>query len=213
MGIDPTEPVDAVDPPEGEVEEEITEYSLEQALARRPDIMAWEETVTAAGRSLLASKAGRWPDLGLSVSYSRSEDDLGALFDGMTDDYTRSVSLSLGLPIFNGLATKASIDNSKSTLRNYELSLRNAKLIAAFEIETARLLMMEQKGTVEVAETSVAQAEEDLRVSEERFRLRAASMLDLIDARVAYSRAKALLVDARYDYEIAKADLKRALGL
>jgi outer membrane protein TolC len=64
-----------------------------------------------------------------------------------------------------------------------------------------------------VAEQSVMQAEEDLRVSEERFRLRAASMLELIDARVAYSRARADLVNARYDYELAKAELKLALGL
>jgi len=64
-----------------------------------------------------------------------------------------------------------------------------------------------------VARQSVLQAEEDLRVSEERFRLRAASMLELIDARVAYSRARAGLVDARFNYEIAKVELKLALGL
>jgi outer membrane protein TolC len=64
-----------------------------------------------------------------------------------------------------------------------------------------------------VSEQSVLQADEDLRVSEERFRLRAASMLELIDARVAYSRARADLVNARYNYEMAKAELKLALGL
>ena len=38
-------------------------------------------------------------------------------------------------------------------------------------------------------------------------------MLELIDAQVAYSRARAGLVDARFNYEIAKAELRLALGL
>jgi outer membrane protein len=123
------------------------------------------------------------------------------------------VSLSLSVPIFNGLGTKASIDRSKSQLRSYEISMRNARLNAAYEIETAKLLVDEGSRSVDVSQSAVTSAEEDLKVSEERFRLRAASMLELIDARVAYSRARAELVDARYNYEIAKAQLRLALGL
>jgi outer membrane protein len=119
----------------------------------------------------------------------------------------------LSIPIFNGLSTWASTDNAKSNLRSYEVSLRNARLNAAYEIESARLSVEEGRRSVAVANDAVLQAEEDLKVSEERFRLRAASMLELIDARVAYSRARADLVNASYDYETAKAELKLALGL
>jgi outer membrane protein len=213
LGIDVTTDIEAVDPPEDGREKEVTDYDLETAIASRPDIRAWEETVVAGRRSLLASKAARWPDLGLSVSYSRGGETFEDFREDFSDEYTRSVSLSMSVPIFNGLSTKASIDNSKSNLRSLEISLRNAKLSAAYEIENARLSVDEGRRSVAVAEQSVLQAEEDLRVSEERFRLRAASMLELIDARVAYSRARADLVDARYNYEMAKAELKLALGL
>jgi outer membrane protein len=213
LGIDVTSDLEVTDPPEVEAGGEAEVFDVGEAIARRPDVRAWEQYVVAARRSLLASKAGRWPELSLSVGYSKDGDELGDLFDDVGDEYGRSVSLRLSVPIFNGLATKASIDNSKSSLRSAELSLRDARLQAAFEIETARLSVVEQARSVAVAEQSVAQAEEDLRVSEERYRLRAASMLELIDARVAYSRARAALVEARYDYEIAKAELKLALGL
>jgi outer membrane protein len=213
LGIDVTSDLEVVDPPQEEAEEEVLDFDVGEAVARRPDIRAWEQYVVAARRSLLASKAGRWPELDLSVGYSKDGGDLGDLFEDVGDEYSRSVSLRLSVPIFNGLATKASIDQSKSSLRSAELSLRDAKLQAAYEIETARLSVIEQARSVQVAEQSVAQAEEDLRVSEERFRLRAASMLELIDARVAYSSARADLVEARYDYETAKAELKLALGL
>lgn len=213
LGIDVTSDLEVVDPPEEQAETEVLEFDVGEAVARRPDVRAWEQYVVAARRSLLASKAGRWPELSLSVGYSTDGEELGDVFDHVGDEYSRSVSLTLSVPIFNGLGTKASIDNSKSALRTAELSLRDARLQAALEIETARLSVVEQSRSVAVAEQSVAQAEEDLRVSEERFRLRAASMLELIDARVAYSRARADMVEARYNYEIAKAELKLALGL
>jgi outer membrane protein TolC len=213
MGIDVTTDIEAVDPPEDEREEEITDFDLEGSISSRPDIRAWEESVVAGRRSLLAAKAGRWPDLGLSLSYSRGGESFGDFREDFSDEYTRSFSLSMSVPIFNGLSTKADIDNSKSNLRSLEIALRNARLNAAYEIENARLKVDEGRRSVAVAEQSVMQAEEDLRVSEERFRLRAASMLELIDARVAYSRARADFVNARYDYELAKAELKLALGL
>jgi outer membrane protein TolC len=215
LGIDVTTEIEAVDPPEDSLEEEVTDFDIEAAISSRPDIKSWEELLVAARRSLLASQAGWWPELNLSMSYSRGVGShwLGDLFEDPGQNYTRSTSVSLSLPIFNGLATKASVDGSRSSLRSYEISLRNARLLAAYEIESARLSAEEGRRSVEVAGQSVLQAEEDLRVSEERFRLRAASMLELIDARVAYSRARAGLVDARFNYEIAKAELKLALGL
>lgn len=213
LGIDVTSDLEVVDPPQAEAQPDVLDFNVGEAVARRPDVRAWEQYVIAARRSLLASKAGRWPELGLSVDYSTDDEALDGLFDDVSEDYSRSVSLRLSVPIFNGLSTKARIDNSKSSLRAAELSLRDVKLGATLEIETARLSVLEQARRVRVAEQSVDQAEEDLRVSEERFRLRAASMLELIDARVAYSRARADLVEARYDYEIAKAELKLALGL
>lgn len=215
LGIDVTTAIEAVDPPEDSLEEEITDFDIEAAISSRPDIKAWEESVVAARRSLLASQAGWWPELNLSMSYRRGVGShwLGDLFEDPSENYTRETSVRLSLPIFDGLATKASVDGSRSSLRSYEISLRNARLSAAYEIESARLSAEEGRRSVGVAGQSVLQAEEDLRVSEERFRLRAASMLELIDARVAYSRARAGLVDARFNYEIAKAELKLALGL
>jgi outer membrane protein len=212
LGIAVSTDLEVEDPAEGAGEAEILEYDVEQSISQRPDIRASSEDLRAAQRSLLAAHARRLPDLSLSVSYGRSEDTLGDLFEDASDNYTRSTSLSVSLPIFAGLSTKAAIDAARSNVRTAELSLREARLSAALEIETSRLTSVEQKRRVAVAEQGVAQAEEDLKVSEERFKLRAASMLELIDARVAYSKARADLVQARYDYEVAKAELTLALG-
>lgn len=213
LGIEVGTAIEVVDPVPEEGEQETPQFDIGEAVSRRPDVRAAEESVVAARRSLLASKAARWPDVNFSLSYGRSEDSFGEIFEDVADNHTRSMSVSLSLPIFNGFGTKASIASSKSALRTYQLALRDARMWAEYEIETERLSVLEQRQRVGVAEKAVAQADEDLRISEERFRLRAASMLELIDARVAYSQARADLVEARYDYEIAKAALRLALGL
>jgi len=212
IGIGVTTEIEAVDPSVAESPPP-SEFDLDEAVSRRPDVRAQEEAVTAAHRSLLAAKAGRWPDLSLSLQYARSEDSFDAFFDGLSDDYSRTVSLSLSLPIFDGLATTAGIARATASLRSSELALQDTRQSAAYEIETARLSLAEQLSRVAAAETALARAEEDLRISEERFRLRSASMLELIDARVAYSRARANVVQARYDHETAAAELVTALGL
>jgi outer membrane protein TolC len=212
IGIDVTTDLEAVDPPEFGEPIDTESYDLDAALARRPDVQAAEESLVAARRSLLADKAARWPDLSASLSYSRSEGTFGDLFDNLSDNHNRSASLSLSIPIFNGLATKAGIDAGKAQLRIAELSVRDARLSAQYDIEVARLAVTEQVQRVTVSENALAQADEDLKVTEERYRLRAASMLELIDARVAYSQARADLVEARYDSEIAKRQFRLALG-
>ncbi len=212
MGVSMGTDIEVADPVDlGE--DEILDFDLEEAVSRRPDIRSVEEALVAAKRSLLSAKAARWPSLGLSASYSKGGESMDDVTGDFGDDYSTSTSLNLSIPIFNGLATKASIDNSKAALRSQEISVRDVRLSAAFEIETTRLGVIEQRERVNVATAGLETAEEELRVSEERFRLRAASMLDVIYARVAYSQARVSLVEARYDYEIAKAELKDALGL
>ncbi len=211
IGIDIGTELEVADPAElGE--DEPLDLDVERALKRRPDVRAQEEALEAARKSLSSAKAGRLPSLSLTASYGTGGNTLGDLGEHYDEDYTRSLGLTLSLPVFNGLATKASIDNSRASLRSYELSLRDVRLYAAYEIEAARISVIEQRRSVEVSEKVVEQASEELRISEERFRLRAASMLDLIHARLAYSRARADLVKARYDHEIAEAELKTVLG-
>jgi len=213
IGIDVTTELEAVDPAPEQAEEAVLDFDLDEAVARRPDIRSQEEMLVAAQRSLLAAKAAWWPDLSLSISYGRYKESMDDFWDDLSDDYSRAVTLNLSVPIFDGLATVAGVSRANANLRSYELALKDARLAAAYEIETARLSVQEQRSRVATAEKALANAEEDLRVSEERFRLRSASMLELIDARTAYSRSKAELVQARYDHEAAKAELKTALGL
>ena len=55
-------------------------------------------------------------------------------------------------------------------------------------------------------------AEEDLRITRERYRLSVAIILDVVTSQIALDQARVNLVTSRYDYVIAKAQLEAVVG-
>jgi outer membrane protein TolC len=88
------------------------------------------------------------------------------------------------------------------TLRSIEL-----------EVEQAWLLLQEATERTAVTEKIRGQAEEDLQVSEGRYREGLGTMLEVIDAQTVLTQAGANAVIARYDRAQARARLDRALGV
>ena len=63
-----------------------------------------------------------------------------------------------------------------------------------------------------VATQTVEQADEDLRLAQERFRVGAGTSLDVINAQVGLAQARRDVVDARTDYAKFTNQLERATG-
>ena len=67
-----------------------------------------------------------------------------------------------------------------------------------------------QRVAVQVA--SVAAAQEDVRVQQQRYNIGASTLLDLITSQAALATAEQALIQARYDYRIARAQLEALIG-
>jgi outer membrane protein TolC len=63
-----------------------------------------------------------------------------------------------------------------------------------------------------LAREAVAAATEDLRVQQARYRAGASTFLDELTSETNLTQARTSLVQARYDYQIARATLERVLG-
>jgi len=95
---------------------------------------------------------------------------------------------------------------------NAEASLRDTQL-GATQLLTQNigaLRSASQRVAVQVA--SVAAAEEDVRVQQQRYNIGASTLLDLITSQAALAQAKQALIQARYDYRIARAQLEALIG-
>jgi outer membrane protein TolC len=173
-----------------------------------PKVRAAQAQADAARASVRASKAAWWPQLNLSGRYSLNGND--------SQDYrffdSRSMTLALSYPIFNGFLRNQSIVNATTT---YDATASNAadarrQVDAAL---TARLAELEAaRAQIDITTTSLQAATEDLRVNRERYRLGAATIVDVLTSQEALSQAEVDVVQARYNYVVAKAQIEALIG-
>lgn len=192
---------------EPDIEEEV-----KQALANRPDLKSLELSKGAAQASVAAAKSGWWPSIGAGFNYGWSDRQMAEDLNFFKDEYSWSIGASVSLNLFDRFLTSSNVGRAKASLRRAEYSLEKAKLDAIKEVKNLVFIMNEAKERIIVASETVEQANEDLRLAEERYRVGAGTMLETIDAQVALTQAKADVIEAKCDFLIAVADLARATG-
>ena len=68
------------------------------------------------------------------------------------------------------------------------------------------------RSKIDITQTSVVAATEDLRVQQERYRLGVSTIVDVLTSQEALNQAEVDVVDARFDYLRAKAQLEALIG-
>src|SRR5436190_19443352 len=177
-----------------------------------PAVLQAQAVVDAAKQATKASKVTYLPSL--SASYSRSGSGTYPRF-GLGDDpysYTGRLAFSLSYPVFNNFQREEQVVRAKVSEINADASLRDAQL-GAVQLLTQNIGALRgasQRVAVQVA--SVAAAQEDVRVQQQRYNIGASTLLDLITSQAALATAEQALIQARYDYRIARAQLEALIG-
>jgi outer membrane protein TolC len=65
---------------------------------------------------------------------------------------------------------------------------------------------------IDIADANVAAAQEDLRVQNERYRVGAATILDLLTSQAALTQAQVSRIQTRFNYLIARSQLEATVG-
>ena len=179
-----------------------------EAESRSPQIEAARASAVASGASLRAARAAYWPTVSLSGNYG---------FNGSkSNDYSlfsnRSVSLSLSWPLFNRFAREQNIETQENAARLADAqAAETARLISA-NITTQLAQLQAAETRISITQTSVAAAQEDLRVQQERYRLGASTIVDVLTSQEALNQAEVDAVNARFDYLRARAQIEAIIG-
>jgi outer membrane protein len=96
--------------------------------------------------------------------------------------------------------------------RNAEATLRDSKLLARQSLIQYLGALRTAQEQMQIQVASVEAAEEDLRVQKQRYQLGASLQLDVLTSETALVQARAALIQARYDYRVAKAQLEALIG-
>jgi outer membrane protein len=166
----------------------------------------------AAEDSRKASKATYLPSL--SANYSRSGSGTDTRF-GLGNDpfaYSGRLSFSLSYPLFNNFQREEQVVRAKVAEINAKAALRDTELAAQESLTQNIGALRSASQRVAVQAASVAAAEEDVRVQQQRYNIGASTLLDLITSQAALATAQQALIQARYDYRIARAQLEALIG-
>jgi outer membrane protein len=122
------------------------------------------------------------------------------------------VSLSLSVPLFNNFQREANIEQEQVQRDNAANDLRARNLQINTDVTQAYLTLVAQARTVELQTQNAAKAAEDLSAAQERYKVGAATFLDVTVARGIYEKAQIDRVTAIYEYHKAYANLETAVG-
>jgi len=183
------------------------------ALAKRgPAVEVAQSNVDAAKEAVKASKATYLPSL--SASYSRTGSGTDPRF-GLGDGpfaYNGRLSFSLSYPVFNNFLREQQVVQAKVADINAQATLRDTQLAAQQSLTQYIGALRGASQRVAVQAASVAAAQEDVRVQQQRYNIGASVLLDLITSQAALATAEQALIQARYDYRIARAQLEALIG-
>jgi len=163
-----------------------------------------------------AAQRGAWTDYlpSLAASYSRTGSGSGnaPVLAGDNFSYSGALRFSASLPLFNQWQREERITQAKVAQENAEAALRDARL-AAMETLTQQLGAFHSAEERVVSQAaSVAAAEEDLRVQQQRYAVGGSTILDVLTSQTQLNEARRDLIRARYDQRVAKAELEALVG-
>jgi outer membrane protein TolC len=180
----------------------------DEALANSPSVKAAEASSAAARSAVQISKAGYWPTLSLSGSASMN----GSSRNDYTFLNSRQVSLGLSWPVFNRFQREQGVVNALTSLDNAEAQAADSRRAVLANLRAAIAALEAARLTISITLTSVLAAEEDLRVQQERYRLGAATIVDVLTSQEALNQAEVDAVTARFDYVRARAEISALIG-
>lgn len=181
-------------------------YAL--VLEQSPVVQTAEANLEVSQAGVRSSRAQWFPSLGLSGGYTWNNNQ----FQLTEGNKSWSTGLSLSYPIFNGFAREDANERASVNLTVSRAQLEDARRQVRVNLDRVLndLRLAEQQ--IDLAEEAMRVAQEDLRVLEARYAAGAAIILDQLTSQIAVTEAGINLIAARYDYQIARAQLEALVG-
>ena len=124
----------------------------------------------------------------------------------------RSYSVFIQMPIFDNLQREQRVQQASYARNDAKFNVRARELLTTSNVTEALRNLQTARRTVELNDVNAAAAREQLTFAEERYRVGAATFLDVTTSRGTFEQAQIDRLNATYDYHRAYAALENAVG-
>ncbi len=183
-----------------------------KALENRTEIKGMEYRVKAGESAVTFAKSGWYPQVYLVGNYNYSRPNQRILPTQDKFDGTWDASIALSFDVWNWGQTINQTQQAQAQLEQAHDGLAQLRDGISMEVTSSYLSLKKSKESIELATKGVKQAEENYRITNEKFKAGLASNTDLLDAEVAQLQAKTNYTTSLVDFELAQARLEKSLG-
>jgi len=183
-----------------------TPVAPQQSVENRPELRSLRKNLAASEFELKESGSAFYPEIfsKLALDYVQN--------DKVSEQTIMSATVGLKVNLFDGFATTAARQRAVESRARAEETLRQAKAQARLELTSAGNDARVARQRIAVTETAIQQSEENLRINRDRYQARVGTATDVLDAQTLLTQAKTEYFQALYDFQVASARVRRAMG-
>ncbi len=180
--------------------------AIKKAYENRPDLKSLMMVERAQQESLKAIKRSYLPELSASSGYNyRKNSDVS--------NTGFNIGVSLDFPMINLMDIKYSVEQGKSYLEiateNIDLSKKNIY----FEVKNNYINMVVLQKKIPLMAQKVQQTLENFELADGRYTVGLGNFIELQQAQTNYNNAQLALVQAVFDYNVAKEQFQKSMGV
>lgn len=182
--------------------------SIEEAFAQRPEVGAASHQVKMRESELDAAKGGMMPRINAFAAYgSNSQTPDPSAYRG-----NATIGINAELDIFAGGATSAQISGAERRVAEAMAIEQKIRLEVENDVRQTHATLEQALERLKVAETGARSAEEALRLVSEQYHAGTATVTRYLEAETDRATASMRVLLARFETQVAEAQLLQAVG-
>jgi outer membrane protein len=188
------------------------EQAQADALKDRPEMLKAEADIETAKSRVSAEESNYFPTISANGAYNwqSGSQEVGSFKSDLQDTWNAGVMLTV--PLFQGGLTRGRVSEARANLITIEVQRDATRQSILLEVNQSYTDMESAKVRIEVMESTLQKARENLEIAQGRYEAGVGPYLEVTDAQLSAVNAETDRIQALYDYFLAAARLMKAIG-
>ena len=186
--------------------------AIQQALARRTELVAVRKTAELQRLNVVNAKAGYKPTVQVFAGYGWYNAQYTQPVELDHDIHGWNAGGQLSWDIFDGMLTHGKVVQARALYEKSKTDVDDKGRQIELEVRTAYSDFIEAREVLDSQQKVQEQADEALREARARAEAGTSTQLDVLDAETSLTQARTTQIQALHDYAVARARLERAIG-
>lgn len=196
---------------------------LDTDISARPELHLLEKQLEARRQQVNLVRGDFLPVVGLSLGYNYygnirmkgMADVGGGNYVPYSQEYRDGIAmgvLSVSIPLFHWGEGMKKVRKARIDVENADLELHHTENLLDLQARQAATNLRDGWMMISAAKTALEQAEENLRVMNDRYEESLSPLTDLLDAQTQWQQSRSNLIEAATQYQIYHTEWLRATG-